>query len=92
MLQKHIPLGECILQLGPFRVTLSDLLTTLSPGTLTERETKKITASIPTFTDGWLTDTESSFFHVIYSGQEICIVHLSIRYATCFSFFLWSDH
>ena len=36
----------------------------------------------------WMTYWYSKqFFHVIYSGQEICIVHLSIRYATCFSFF-----
>lgn len=36
----------------------------------------------------WMTYWYSKqFFHVMYSGQEICIVHLGIRYATCLSFF-----
>lgn len=45
-----------MLDIGPFKITVSDLLTTLSPGTLSAKETKIIKEAIPTFEDGWLTD------------------------------------
>ena len=60
MLQQNAAFNECILQIGPFKITVSDLLTTLPPGTLSAKETQRITNSIPTFTGGWLTDTVSS--------------------------------
>ena len=51
---------DSVLEVGPFKVTVSDLLATLPPSTLSAKETQKIKEEIPSFVDGWLTDTVSS--------------------------------
>ena len=51
---------DSVLEVGPFKVTVSDLLATLPPCTLSAKETQKIKEEIPSFVDGWLTDTVSS--------------------------------
>lgn len=56
-LQLNTALRDSVLEVGPFKVTVSDLLTTLTPGTLSTKETQKIKQQIPAFVDGWLTDT-----------------------------------
>ena len=57
----HVNTGihDIVLEVGPFKVTLSDLLATLPPGTLSPKETQKMKEEIPSFVDGWLTDTVS---------------------------------
>ena len=59
-LQVNTGIRDSVLEVGPFKVTLSDLLATLPPGTLSAKETQKIKEEIPSFVDGWLTDTVSS--------------------------------
>ena len=67
--QNNILLDEAVLQVEPFKITVSDLMTTLPPRTLSEKETKRIKDSIPTFRDGWLTDKGSG---------------LNVAYLSCF--------
>ena len=58
-LQLKTSLRDSVLKIGPFKVTVADLITTLSPERLSAKETQKIKEEIPHFVDGWLTDTVS---------------------------------
>ncbi|XP_066023321.1 uncharacterized protein [Pocillopora verrucosa] len=55
-LQVNTGIRDSVLEVGPFKVTVSDLLATLPLGTLSAKETQKIKEEIPSFVDGWLTD------------------------------------
>ena len=50
-LQLNTALRDSVLEVGPFKLTVSALLTTLTPGTLSTKETQKIKQGIPAFVD-----------------------------------------
>ena len=71
-LQLNTALRDSVLEVGPFKVTVSDLLTTLTPGTLSKKETQKIKQEIPAFVDGWLTDTVSTYItFLVFTGNLV---------------------
>lgn len=51
---------DVVLEIGPFRVTLYDLWSTLQPGTLSASVEKQIKDEVPRFVPGWLADTVST--------------------------------
>ena len=59
-LQVNTGIRDSVLEVEPFKVTVSDLLATLPPGILSAKETQKIKEEIPSFVDRWLTDRVSS--------------------------------
>ena len=59
-LQVKTGIRDSVLVVGPYKVTVSDLLATLPLGTFSAKETQKIKKEIPSFVDGWLTDTVKS--------------------------------
>ena len=82
-LQVNTGIRDSVLEVGPFKVTVSDLLATLPPGTLSAKETQKIKEEIPSFVDGWLTDTVSStVFQFLFERLILYIFSCYIRCAS----------
>ena len=76
---QNIPLDEAVLQVRPFKITVYDLMTTLPPGTLSEKGTKRIKDLITTFRDGWSTDTIPGL------NVHITVYDRQLKFAFCFS-------
>ena len=51
--------SDTVLDIGPFKVTCSDLWSTLQPAILSTPVAKQIEEEVPGFVPGWLTDTVS---------------------------------
>ena len=82
-LQVNTGIRDSVLEVGPFKVTVSDLLATLPPCTLSAKETQKIKEEIPSFVDGWLTDTVSStVFQFLFERLILYIFSCYIRCAS----------
>ena len=82
-LQVNTGIRDSVLEVGPFKVTVSDLLATLPPSTLSAKETQKIKEEIPSFVDGWLTDTVSStVFQFLFERLILYIFSCYIRCAS----------
>ena len=82
-LQVNTGIRDSVLEVGPFKVTVSDLLATLPPSTLSAKETQKIKEEIPSFVDGWLTDTVSStVFQFLFERLILYIFSCCIRCAS----------
>ena len=74
---------DSVLEVGPFKVAVSDLLATLPPSTLSAKETQKSKEEIPSFVDGWLTDTVSStVFQFLFERFNLYIFSCYIRCAS----------
>jgi hypothetical protein len=56
--------SDAVLDIGPFKVTLSDLCTTLQPETLCAPVAKQIKEKVPGFVPGWLADTVSTYIKI----------------------------
>ena len=82
-LEVNTGIRDSVLEVGPFKVTVSDLLATLPPCTLSAKETQKIKEEIPSFVDGWLTDTVSStVFQFLFERLILYIFSCYIRCAS----------
>ena len=82
-LQVNTGIRNSVLKVGLFKVTVSDLLATLPPSTLSAKEKQKIKEEIPSFVDGWLTDTVSStVFQFLFERLILYIFSCYIRCAS----------
>lgn len=58
-------LRDVMLEIGPAKITVSDLWTVLDPSEVTPAETAKVKREVDDFSPGWLTDHVSTYIYRI---------------------------
>ena len=58
-------LRDVLLEIGPVKITVSDLWTALNPSEVTPAETAKVKKEVDDFALGWLTDSVSIYIYFI---------------------------